>query len=313
MIAVAALAALLFLAWQEAKRAEVLHAELERAALERQAMVDRLHALEATAAALDQRLAVVEASSPSPSFAAQLESLEQELELARSAVPAEAAELAELQASLLALQRQVDELQLGFSGPGAGTQSSEAAAELPPEARLVVGRQRQSHNLSCESAATSMVAQYFGLDLSESEVLAALPIHDNPHLGFRGNVDGPTGGTKDYGVYSGPILDVLNDQGLQAWPVNGGLDGIKRAIARGNPVIAWVTYDCQPSTPKTKEIDGETVVLVPWQHVVVVTGYEADGVWANDPWDGKEDFYPTADFERAMGYFGEMAVEVASP
>jgi hypothetical protein len=47
--------------------------------------------------------------------------------------------------------------------------------------------------------------------------------------------------------------------------------------------------------------------------VVVVTGYEADGVWANDPWDGKEDFYPTADFERAMGYFGEMAVEVASP
>jgi uncharacterized protein YvpB len=158
-----------------------------------------------------------------------------------------------------------------------------------------------------------MAAGYHGIPLSEAEVLAALPLSENPYQGFRGNVDGPTGGIEDYGVYAGPILDILNNRGLQAWPVEGGLDGIKRALTRGNPVIAWVTYDCQTSTPTTERIGDQEIVLVPYQHVVVVTGYNAAGVWANDPWDGQEDFYTTADFERAMGYFGDMAIEVASP
>jgi hypothetical protein len=76
-------------------------------------------------------------------------------------------------------------------------------------------------------------------------------------------VDGPTGGTQDYGVYAGPILDILHDQGLQAWPVEGALDGVRSAIVRGHPVIAWVTYNCQTSTPETVSVDGEAVVLVP--------------------------------------------------
>jgi uncharacterized protein YvpB len=158
-----------------------------------------------------------------------------------------------------------------------------------------------------------MVAGYHGIPLSEAEVLAALPLSDNPYLGFRGNVDGPTGGIEDYGVYAGPILDILTNRGLQAWPVEGGLDGIKGALARGNPVIAWITYDCWPSTPTSQMIGDQEVILVPYQHVVVVTGYSDSGVWANDPLDGQEDFYTTADFERAMGYFGDMAIEVASP
>ena len=52
---------------------------------------------------------------------------------------------------------------------------------------------------------------------------------------------------------------------------------------------------------------------MPYQHVVVVTGFSGEGVWANDPWDGQEDFYTTSDFARAMSYFGNMAIEVAKP
>jgi hypothetical protein len=89
------------------------------------------------------------------------------------------------------------------------------------------------------------------------------------------------------------------------------LEGIKAAIARGNGPLP-VTYNCKQGTlPIT--VAGEPVVLVPNQHAVVVTGYSAEGVWANDPWDGMEDFYPAADFERAIGYFGDMALEVALP
>jgi uncharacterized protein YvpB len=224
-----------------------------------------------------------------------------------------------LQASLVEMQIRVGDLQAELNGLAARMETAvpgiaagdEAAQTLPQEVHLSVARQRQGHNLSCESSAASMAAQYHGVPLSESEVLAALPLNDNPHLGFRGDVDGPTGGTQDYGVYAGPILELLNDRGLYALPVEGGLEGVKAAVARGNPVIAWVTYNCRPQTPTTTSIDGQEVTLVPFQHVVVVTGYNSEGLWANDPWDGQEDFYSLADLERAMSYFGDMAIEVA--
>ncbi len=228
-------------------------------------------------------------------------------------------QVALLQASLAEMQGRVSDLQAELDGLAERMEMTvpdvpaedEPAQTLPQEVHLSVARQKQGHNLSCESSAASMAAQYHGVPLSESEVLAALPMNDNPHLGFRGNVDGPTGGIEDYGVYAGPILEILNGQGLHAWPVEGGLEGIRAAIARGNPVIAWVTYDCQPQIPTTTSIDGQEVTLVPFQHAVVVTGYNDQGFWANDPWDGQEDFYLLAHFEWAMSYFGDMAIEVA--
>ena len=212
-----------------------------------------------------------------------------------------------LKADLAGLARRVDHLALGSDGDGSGD------GVLPPEARLVVARQVQGHSLSCESSASSMAAQYKGVLLTEEEILAALPRNDNPHLGFRGNIDGPYGSIDDYGVYAEPVLQVLNSRGLTATLVDGGLNGIKAAIARGNPVVAWVTYACSVQTPATTTIDGQEVTLVPYQHAVVVTGYNESGVWANDPYDGQEHFYATADFQRALAYFNDMAIEVAVP
>jgi uncharacterized protein YvpB len=225
-----------------------------------------------------------------------------------------AAQLAKVEAGLGELAGDVDELAKAVQAlRSSGQAGGETLASLPPEVHLTVARQSQGHSLSCESSAASMAAQYQGVSLSEADVLAALPRSDNPHLGFRGNVDGPTGGLEDYGVYAEPIAAVLDSRGLRASLVQGGLDGIRAALARGNPVIAWVTYNTIASTPVTVSIGGEPVVLVPWQHAVVVTGYSPEGVWANDPYNGQEDFYARADFERALAYFGDMAIEVAKP
>jgi uncharacterized protein YvpB len=158
-----------------------------------------------------------------------------------------------------------------------------------------------------------MVAQSHGIDLTEADVLSALPQNENPNLGFRGDVDGEPGGIQDYGVYAGPISDILAERGLQARLVAGGLEGIRVALARGNPVIAWVTYNLQVHKPTKVTVGGEPVTLVPYQHVVVLTGYNPDGFWANDPWDGQEHFYAAADLERALGYFDNMALEVGGP
>ena len=310
LAAVLALAALASLTWFKTREVATLQAEVQTLQSERQAADAQLAALQGTATALENRLTTLEANDP----AQQLAALQVAVETA-----GDSPEMDELRASLAQIQGQVDGLQTVLDGLATRIEALEPAsagdlaATLPEKVHLSVARQQQSHNLSCESSAASMAAQYHGLPLTEAEVLSALPRNDNPDLGFRGNVDGPTGGIQDYGVYAGPILDILNAQGLRASRVEGGLAGIQAALARGNPVIAWITYNCLPSMPTTVSIDGADVVLVPNQHAVVVTGYNAQGFWANDPWDGQEDFYPNADLQRAMDYFGDMAIEVAKP
>ena len=290
----AGLIAIVWTTGQGMRQVQALQTDVATLQAERQTMEAQLIALQRTTNAAERRLATLEASTSTQQSGIQSQEMET------------------LQASLLELQTTVDNLVAGMIAlEQAG--GEEAQEPLPSQVRLTVARQRQSHSLSCESSAASMVAQYHGLPLSESDVLDALPRSDNPRLGFRGNVDGPTGSIEDYGVYAGPVMTILNNRGLRAWPVEGGLEGIKTAIARGNPVIAWVTYNCLPSTPTEVTIEGEAVTLVPYQHVVVVIGYTPEGVWANDPWDGQEDFYPNADLARAMAYFGDMAIEVAAP
>lgn len=297
------------LAWRQKTQVQTLQAEVQALRKEYEAAQKQLLATQDTVTALENRLVSLEANDPAQQVAA-LQALAE--------TNKDSQEIAELQTSLAGIQAKVDGFQTALDTLSARLDAlaltgNKTEAGLPPEVRLAVTRQRQSHNLSCESSSASMVAQYLGINLNEAQVLAMLPLNANPHRGFRGNVDGPTGGIEDYGVYASPILDILNKQGLQARLVAGGLDGIKAAIAQGNPVIAWVTYDCLPSTPVERNIEGQTVTLVPYQHVVVVTGYNAQGVWANDPWDGQEDFYATTDFERAMSYFDDMAVVVAAP
>lgn len=276
---------LIHAAWQRSVQSAA--ADTQQAAIE--ALRGELEVINTHLAALDSRVLAIESGDLSGRLAAAQSSIDG------------------LKADVAGLARRMDAFALGSTGSG----SSDGT--LPSEARLPVARQVQGHSLSCESSASSMAAQYLGVPLAEEEILTALPRNDNPHLGFRGNVDGPYGSTDDYGVYADPIMQVLNGRGLSATLIDGGLDGIKAAIARGNPVVAWISYNCSLQTPVVTTIGGQQVTLVPYQHAVVVTGYNDSGIWVNDPYDGQEHFYAMADFERALGYFGNMAIEVAAP
>jgi uncharacterized protein YvpB/cell division protein FtsB len=180
------------------------------------------------------------------------------------------------------------------------------------EVRLDVPRYRQAHSLTCESSAASMVANFYRIPLSEEEIIEALPRDENPNLGFRGRLDGVPGGLTDYGVYAEPIKEVLAANGLEATYVEDGLDGIKRALNRAHPVIAWVTYRLRVEQPVEIRLStGQEVKLVNYAHTVVVTGYNQEGFWVNDPFDGREYFYKSTDFARAFEYLDNMALEVA--
>jgi uncharacterized protein YvpB len=193
-------------------------------------------------------------------------------------------------------------------------------AKAPLALILDVPLLKQERSLSCESSAAAMAAMFYGLPVSESDILYALPDHENPNLGFRGNVDGPYGGTDDYGVHAEPIRRVLLGLGLEVEHLCGGIERvnciheIKQHIREGRPVIAWVTYRLQAQSPRQVTLsDGTIVTLVPYQHTVLVVGYNADGLWVHDPYDGTRALYAESDFLRSFASLGNMALAVGPP
>lgn len=184
--------------------------------------------------------------------------------------------------------------------------------DRPPLALILdVPLFKQTRNLSCESSAASMAAHFYGAPVSEADIFAALPRDENPHRGFRGNVDGVHGGLDDYGVYAGPIARVLTDLGLPVQSFSGGASEIRAHLRREQLIIAWVTYDLQVQIPREVMLgSGEVVTLLPFEHVLLVTGYNADGFWVNDPYSGTARFYVEDEFMRSFAYLGNMALVI---
>lgn len=180
------------------------------------------------------------------------------------------------------------------------------------EFTLPVPAFHQERNLSCESSAAAMAASYFGVPLPERQIVAEIPRDPNPHKGFRGSIDSWFGGLDDYGVYAEPIAQVLSKHGLNAEVVYDlSPEALREAIRHDKVVVAWITYEVVNRTPVAREIGGERVTLVPWEHAVTVKGYDARGVMVNDPGTGGAAYYTNADFARANGYFDGMAVIVS--
>jgi Peptidase_C39 like family len=142
--------------------------------------------------------------------------------------------------------------------------------------------------------------------------MAAMPRSPNPNLGFRGNPDGQQGNRlADYGVYAGPIQAALQHYGYHSEVLMPGNDaGIRSYVSRGWPVITWVSYNLQPSTPRLASYNGVQFVLVPHEHAVLVIGYDRRSIVANDPWTGGHVRYYWSEFNRSWGYFGNMVLAI---
>ncbi len=202
--------------------------------------------------------------------------------------------------------------QMSFFDPEAGKPEYTDASSGTGNILLPVPLFKQERNLSCESSAAAMAASYFGVPLPERQIVAELPLNANPHTGFRGNIDAWFGGLDEYGVYAEPIAKILTKHGLKAEVVYSlSHDTLRQAISHNKPVIAWITYQVAVRTPVVRDIGGAKVFLVPWEHAVVVNGYDTQGVYVNDPATGGTAYYSNEDFARANGYFDGMAIIVS--
>ena len=194
--------------------------------------------------------------------------------------------------------------------------ASDASAEsLPPSVSIlgVVGYPQQ-HNLSCESRSATDTAAYWGGSFTEDEFFRRLPKSDNPHKGFLGDVDLPPGTMPPfgYGVYAGPIAANLRTFGYDAEAHrNWDLESLKAELAAGRPVIVWATYDMRlPGVQTWVSWDGETSLIVQWQHTFIAVGYDEEGVYLIDAYDAETKHPSFESFDAAWAQLERLAVTV---
>ena len=155
-----------------------------------------------------------------------------------------------------------------------------------------------------------MFANYFGVKINEVAFFLALPVSDNPHKGFVGDVYGDWGHLppNSYGIYPGPVADELQEHGVNAVAVyQFTLDGIKREIASGEPVIVWVVGHVEHGKAQSyTSSDGLTSIVAPYEHTVIVIGYDQTTITILD--SDKIYTRSISDFLSSWGVLGNMAI-----
>jgi uncharacterized protein YvpB len=153
-------------------------------------------------------------------------------------------------------------------------------------------------------------ARYFGVEIGETEFLLGLPLSDNPDVGFVGfyNDYGGQVPPSSYGVPADPVASLLRNYGLPAGGLKGmSLDDLRSEIASGRPVIVWIIFGVTNGyAVDYTASDGQSLVVAPNEHTVIVIGYDdysvtvLDGAWVYQR--------SIEQFESSWSVLGNMAV-----
>ncbi len=173
---------------------------------------------------------------------------------------------------------------------------------------------RQQLALTCEEAAVAMATRG---RITEAQLLAVMPRHENPFLGIRGDPASPDfGGLDDYGVYAQGLQKGLSVLGIKSLVLHRQTIGdfekwILKHLTENRPVIWWLTWRLTHQRPVNVRLsDGAVVRLVPFEHVGVVVAANQHGMTYHDPWDATVQFAQWIDFKRVSGYFDNMALVI---
>jgi len=174
---------------------------------------------------------------------------------------------------------------------------------LPMQAMLSAPAIRQFPELhsGCEVTSLAMLLNYYGFSLDKMELVPQLKLDPtpirwsdggsiaywgNPNTGFVGDI---TGKAKGFGVYHGPLLDLLRQYIPSGIDLTGEpFDKLERQISDGFPVIAWTTINFQvPDRWVVWDSPAGQVRTTFMEHAVLLVGYDKDYVYVNDPYTGK--------------------------
>jgi len=193
---------------------------------------------------------------------------------------------------------------------GNATDPSRGSAARTAVAVPGVTTYTQQRNLSCEYAAVHIATGAFGNAIPEDAFISSVPQANNPHQGYRGNIDGLWGNTDDYGIYPEPLLPVLDAWGFsgEAMYTGGDTAPLVAHLDAGHPVVVWLGF--WGDTRETLTDEG-TYAVFAGMHVVTVYGYDDGGVYVADPATGGMDFYLWDEFVGMWSVVDGMSLAIA--
>ena len=175
---------------------------------------------------------------------------------------------------------------------------------------LDVGAYQQAYSLSCEFASLQIVTEYWGDPISEHWSLSVTPWAENPHRGFRGDINGAWGNTVDYGIYAEALGDIARSAGYGAdVSYDADADALTASLDAGIPVIVWLSVRYEEGWYEY-DADGNPYKMVPYQHVLVAYGYDEGGVYVSDPGNGSYDYFDWNFFLDTWAIMDGMALAV---
>lgn len=201
--------------------------------------------------------------------------------------------------------------------------SSEIEDNPPSSYTIPFDARKQVFNLSCEFAAASSIIYHFTKNpafsklnekAAEKTLMEKIGVSQNPNIGVRmaasdsatlfENLNNKFGGSEYYGVHAPPFLALFAAYGLVAEPMKRGEDKIKaiqRFVSLGRPVMAWIQIG--RGNPIDVLLSYDTTPIVRGEHVVIVYGYNENGVFVMDPGTGGFRHIPYSEFLTASSSF----------
>ncbi|MER3484678.1 MAG: hypothetical protein C4345_00570 [Chloroflexota bacterium] len=109
----------------------------------------------------------------------------------------------------------------------------------------------QQRNLSCEYASLYIATATFGQGISEYAFDDVVGWSENPHWGYRGDINGWWGNTNDYGVYAEALVPALAAFGFygEAFYGDGDPAALTSRIDRGMPTLVWLALRVTRASP----------------------------------------------------------------
>ncbi|WP_206859421.1 C39 family peptidase [Candidatus Enterococcus mangumiae] len=169
----------------------------------------------------------------------------------------------------------------------------------------------------CEVTALSMLLRFYGYETTKNQLAEQLNYvlvfnedgtHGDPNEGFVGEI---WGGDWAMGVYVPPIAtlaqEIVQTDYHTEPQTDARLADIKSALRDGKPVWTSVTIDFQVPTEydfMTWATANGEVQVTPLVHACVVTGFDEQSIYVNDPYGEKNRAVPIDDFEQVFEAMG---------
>lgn len=151
----------------------------------------------------------------------------------------------------------------------------------------------------CEITSLTMLLQFYGVDKGKMDLVPemkkdptplvwsdnSIQSWGNPNVGFVGEV---TGKGKGFGIFHGPLMELLQSYVPKAVDLTGGtFDMLEKQLADGIPSVVWTTIDYAVPTQWVEWNTAQGKVVTTFmEHAVLLVGYDETNVYVNDPLKG---------------------------